>query len=496
MGHPEKIAIVGAGIGGLAAAAVLSRRAEVTVFEAGPGPGGKIRQQDADGYAIDCGPTVFTMRWVFDSIFAAAGSSVEAQLALSPLETLARHYWPDGSVLDLYADIGASADAIAAFASPADADNYRAFCHEARRVYETLEASFLTRPKPDMLSLATAASPAALLSLKPFTTLWRHLEQRFGDQRLAQLFGRYATYCGCSPFEAPATLMLIAHVEQAGVWTLDGGMGALARALERVARKNGAEFRYNTPVERILVSGRRATGVGLADGTSHAAGSIVTNCDMAALASGAFGPDAAVAVSSQHGKSERSQSAMTWTLSARASGQPLSVHTVCFSNDYAAEFDAVFRHGRVPDQPTTYLFAPEAARMGDRDTAPPVFILINAPANGDTAAYGAEELERCFSSMTAQIAACGLVLDPVPGSLTATAPDTFARRFPATGGALFGPAGHSWRSPFLRPGVRSKLAGLYLTGGSVHPGPGVPMAALSGLASARALMADMALTYV
>ncbi len=193
-----------------------------------------MREVQVGTSVIDAGPTVLTMRWVFEQIFEDSGASLSAVLALRPLGVLARHAWSGAGRLDLFADIDQSADAIGRFAGKAEAAGYLAFCVESRRIYETLRDSFLTAQQEGPLGLARKVGLGRaddLLALRPFETLWQALGGHFRDQRLRQLFGRYATYCGSSPFAAPATLMLVAHVEQEGVWIVEGGMQRLAEAL-------------------------------------------------------------------------------------------------------------------------------------------------------------------------------------------------------------------------------------------------------------------------
>ena len=258
------VAVIGAGIGGLVAALLLaSRGLRVTLLEAADGPGGKMRPVRLDGgVEVDAGPTVFTMRWVFDELLDEVGSSTEAALpALAPLQVLARHAWRhDGTQLDLLADRVASAEAISAFSSPAEGRRYLAFCDEAARVYRRLEGPHIRSARPSFLQMVSDLGPAGLATLAglgPFATLARALARRFSDPRLRQLFGRYATYCGASPALAPATLMLVAHVEQAGVWAVQGGMAALARALETLARQRGVQLRYGARVEELVLQGDR-----------------------------------------------------------------------------------------------------------------------------------------------------------------------------------------------------------------------------------------------
>ena len=296
-----RVAVIGAGIGGLAAALDLSARGlEVVVLERAAAPGGKMREVAVGpGARVDAGPTVFTMRWVFEELFDAAGASLSDHLTLHPASVLARHAWTGGGFLDLFADVSRSAEAIGAFAGPAEARGFRAFCDRARRVYRALEGPFIRAPRPTPFSLAATAGPsgvAGLMGASPFSTLWRALGEHFRDPRLRQLFGRYATYCGSSPFLAPATLMLVAHVEQEGVWLVEGGMHRLARAVEALAERRGAIFRYGAEATEVRVENGRAAGVTLSTGEFVVADAVVVNADAAAVATGMFGPKARNAV--------------------------------------------------------------------------------------------------------------------------------------------------------------------------------------------------------
>ncbi|HVK30909.1 MAG TPA: FAD-dependent oxidoreductase, partial [Burkholderiaceae bacterium] len=253
-----RVVVVGAGIGGLVSALLLAQRGlDVTLVDAADAPGGKMRQVQVDGAAIDAGPTVFTMRWVFDELLAEVGSTLESLVTLTPLQVLARHAWRGHEArLDLFADRARSADAIARFASPDEARRYLAFCDEAQRVYQRLEGPHIRSQRPGLWRMVAGLGPAGLgtlAGLGPFATLWRRLGHHFRDPRLRQLFARYATYCGASPWSAPATLMLVAHVEQEGVWSIGGGMHALARALAELAQRRGARLRFGQRCERIVV---------------------------------------------------------------------------------------------------------------------------------------------------------------------------------------------------------------------------------------------------
>jgi 1-hydroxycarotenoid 3,4-desaturase len=494
----ERVIVIGAGIGGLAAAVALAARGvEVEVHESAATPGGKLREIFVDGVGIDSGPTVLTMRWVFEELFEQAGSSLAAHLHLRPAGLLARHAWGPDQCLDLHAEPARSAEAIGDFAGAAEAQRFRAFTAAAAAVYRTLEQPYLRGSRPTPWSLASRVGLhrcGALFGLRPFTTLWRALGRHFQDPRLRQLFGRYATYCGSSPFAAPATLMLVAHVEQEGVWYVGGGMQRLAEALAGLARRLGATLHCASEVSQVLVERGRARGVQLASGERRAAAAVIANADVSAFAAGCFGADARRAIAPV-GAAQRSLSALTWSMHGRSEGLALLRHNVFFSADYRREFDELFRQRRVPDEPTVYVCAQDRAD-GERErdaSHERLFCLVNAPAGGDSAT-DSKEYAACEERTFRQLERLGLRIECSPERLRRTTPQDFARLFPGSGGALYGRATHGWSASFLRPSSRSRIPGLYLAGGGVHPGPGLPMAALSGRQAATSVLQDLVST--
>ncbi len=494
MGNP-RITIIGAGIAGLVSALELAARGlHVTVIERAATPGGKLREVNLDGRGIDAGPTVFTMRWVFDELFNDLGMDLDAQLRLQTVEVLARHAWSPTERLDLFADIERSVDAIGDFSGAAEAQRFREFTQRAQRIYQTLEDSFIRSPRPTPLTLVRRSGLRKLGDLwqiKPFATLWAALGEHFHDPRLRQLFGRYATYCGSSPFQAPATLMLVAHVEQEGVWLVEGGMHQLAVTLARLAAQYGAQFRYGTHAREITVNRRGVEAVELDSGERIDADAVIVNADAAAVAAGLFGAQARRAVRPIP-REARSLSAVTWNLLAPTQGFPLLRHNVFFSHDYPAEFKAIFAQQRLPEHPTVYVCAQDRADRDDQTVTPPerLLCLVNAPANGDHSEVSPAELAACEQHTFGLMERCGLQVECSPEYSKITTPAQFEQFFPATGGGLYGQSSHGWKASFSRPGAKTRIPGLYLAGGSVHPGPGVPMAALSGRLASSQLLSD------
>ncbi len=504
-GRSGRVAIVGAGVGGLVTAALLAHHGlDVTVLERAPHVGGKMRQVTVGGAAVDGGPTVLTMRWVLEEIFAAVGARLEDHLTLVRAERLARHAFDGGGVLDLFTDVERSADAVAAFAGAAEARGYRRFCEHAARIYRTVERPFLRAERPTLRTALTAARElglGALLAIDGHRTVWKALEEFFHDERLRQLFGRYATYCGSSPFLAPATLNVIAHVERDGVYLVEGGMYRVALALATLVARSGGHLRTDAHVAEITADGGGATGVRLASGERIEADAVVLNGDAEALARGLFGSRVARGAEVPPC---RSLSAITWAMRAETAGFPLVRHNVFFSSDYRAEFRELFERSQVPREPTVYVCAQDRdddGRLADGHDggAERLLVLINAPPFGDRplppGATPQNEVPECEMRGFDLLARRGLRVDRSKEPMVVTTPRDFERLFPGTGGALYGPASHGMTSPLTRGTSRTRVPRLYLAGGSAHPGAGVPMVAQSGRLAAASVIEDLGSTW-
>jgi 1-hydroxycarotenoid 3,4-desaturase len=497
----DRVVVIGAGMGGLAAAIRLAAAGlPVTLIERASAPGGKMRTLPSAAGPVDAGPTVLTMREVFDDLFAAAGTRLEDHLTLLPQPMLARHWWPDGSTLDLFADAKANRAAITAFAGAAEARRFSRFDALAAGLYAAFDAPVMQSARPDLPAIVRAAlaRPGLWPALMPGMTLSRLLRLMLRDARLRQLFGRYATYVGGRPAQVPAVLALIWRAEAGGVWAVEGGMHRLARALETVARGLGVRILYDTQATRIRRQGGRVVAVEIASegagGTSLPASHVVFNGDPAALVAGLLGDAGQQAVPAA-ATLPRSLSAWVWSFAARVSGPPLVHHNVFFTEDPQAEFGPIGQ-GRMPEAPSLYICAEDRVAGGVPDGPERFEIIVNAPAT-DGAASGAapdpQEYDRCRIRTFDRLARFGLHFDPVPQAAALTTPAMLHRLFPASMGAIYGRSPEGMLAAFQRPPARTALAGLYLAGGGAHPGAGVPMAALSGKRAAEAIQTDLTL---
>ena len=502
-----RVAVVGGGISGLVAA--IDARAngfEVTLLDREARPGGKVRSDVLDGHAIDCGPTVLTMRWVFEELFRETGAPLETVLETTRPEVLARHAWGE-TQLDLFHDMHRTSDAIGRLSGKHDAEAYLTFAERTKRIYETVLGPFLRSQKPTMGSMLLGAARlgiSAMHTLDAHRTLFEALRSTFRDPRLVQLFGRYATYTGASPLLAPATLSLIAHVEREGVEVVRGGLAALREALADRARSLGVHFVANAGVTGIVTKRGGVSHVVWPDGELGAEVVLFAG-DASALGAGLLGDDVRGAAP-QARRDQRSLSAVTFSFLARETGHstyPLAHHNVFFPHadgGGAGEHATLFakRDRRMPDDPTVYLCAqdqgPYAFSTTPRPSGVPArfFAILNAPADGDAHPLSEEDVERCKIKMMSRMRASGMTIELT--KVLARTPTDFAKAYPGSGGALYGQVSHGSLSALLRPGARTKITGLYLAGGSVHPGAGVPMAALSGRLCVKAILEDHAST--
>lgn len=485
------ILVLGAGIGGLSAAIRLAAAGHpVQILEQNDAPGGKMSQISADGFRWDTGPSVITMRPVFEELFAAAGRRLEEYLTLLPVDPLTRYFYPDGTRLDATRDLSRLAEQIAAI-DERDVEGFLNFLAYGARLHRITGPVFIYNAPPTLRTLLKVP-PADMLRVDPWLTMDQAICRRVRSPQLRQLLGRFATYVGASPYQAPATLSVIAHVElTGGVWYPRGGIYQIAQAMARLAAELGVEIHYHTPVAQILVQNGAATGVVTAAGEQLPASAVVANVDVATVYDRLLPPDLAPARRRTLCTRETSCSGFALLLGVEGTYPQLAHHNIFFNHDYRAEFTDIFQRGIPPDDPTLYV---AVTSKSDPEHAPPGcenwFVLVNAPPLGphfdwksEAAAYRTRVLDR--------LAHRGLDIRTKIRSEQTLTPADLHTRTGAWRGALYGISSNQPLNALRRPHNRCPdVRRLYFAGGTSHPGGGVPMVTLSGKVAAELLLAD------
>jgi phytoene desaturase len=488
------VIVVGAGLGGLSAAARLAAAgARVTVFEKNGRVGGKVNVRRAGGYSFDTGASLLTMRRVLEDLFESAGRRLEEYLTLESLDPICRYSWPDGATLDASTDLARTEEEIRKIA-PEDVPGFRRFLADAKRKYEVAERTFLAHSLNDLPKLLRPRHARDLAAVTSWRTLDAHVRRYFRSPRLRQLFDRYATYNGSSPYRAPSVFSLIPYVEFGlGAWHVRGGMYELPRALERLARELGVEIRTDAEVEKIIVEGGRAGGVVLRGGREHRADAVVVNADaIEAHRRLLAGEQAAERTRRRLSRAEPSLSGFVILLGVARRCDGLAHHNIFFSADYAAEFRSLFGELRPAADPTVYVCAPSRT---DPTQAPPghenLFVLVNAPATSGRVRW--EDERRAYRDLVVGRLEARVLRglgDAVDHEEVIT-PEDFERDYHAHRGALYGASSNTLTGALLRPPNRSRdIENLYFAGGATHPGGGIPLVLLSGKMAAELALRD------
>lgn len=497
---PQRVGVVGGGLGGLAAAVTLAARGvHVTLFERGPALGGKASRLEVDGYAFDVGPTILTLPSVLRRIFDEAGERLEDHLDLVPLELQWRAFYDGGRTLDLVRDPEVMARNVAAFAGADVARGYSEFLERARGLHALSRAYAFWRPLGGLVDLLRspprgwAALPGDLVTAGLHRTAAGLIRAHVADPRVAQLLDHYCQYVGSAPDESPAVLCGIAHMQSTeGVHYPRGGAAEIPRALARVATRLGVEVRLETGVRRVLLDAGRAIGVETEAGEVVPLRAVVSNADAGLTHARLVGGEAARAFAAT--RRELACSGVVLYLGLSRSYPHLAHHNFVFSSDPHAELEQVYRRGEPAADPTCYVCAPARTEAG---VAPPggeaLYVLVHVPYRRDGQDWTRLLPGYRRTILDALARRAGLTdLEERIVVERAMTPDDIERRFAAPRGAIYGFASHGRLAGAFKPANRSALVpGLYLGGGSAHPGPGVPMALMSGWIAADCAARDL-----
>lgn len=488
---PKPIVIIGAGIGGLSAGIRLAAAGQsVIIYEKNPAVGGKMSEYTAAGFRWDTGPSVITMRHVFEELFTAAGRNLDDYLTLLPVEPLTRYFYRDGTVLDISRDLSTTLNQIEAL-EPRDVEGYLHYLAYAARIHRITGPVFIYDEPPTPASFLKVPFPD-WFKVDSFRKMHGAIKSFVKSPHLRQLLGRFATYVGASPYLAPATLNVIAHVElSGGVWYPQGGIYTIAQAMRTLATELGVQIHTNCQVEQIRVA-ERATGL-VVDGQYVEAQAIISNVDVATTYAKLLPPSAVQRKKLQQLQTaEPSCSGFVMLLGIKGQHPQLAHHNIFFTDDYPAEFEAIFRQGVMPTDPTIYI---TATSKSDSAHAPDGhenwFILVNAPPVGPQWDW-AQQAIPYRNHILDKLASWGYdVRNQIVHEKIFTPLDLEAMSG-AYRGALYGPSSNAMMAAFKRPHNRAAdIPGLYFVGGTTHPGGGVPMVTLSGKVAAQMILDDL-----
>jgi len=479
----KKVVIIGAGFGGLSAAVRLAHAGfQVEVYDRQAHVGGKAGSLRMEGYRFDTGPSLITLREVFSQVFEETGRRMEDYLEFVPLETICTYYFDDGTKLSARGNPAAFAEEVARNTedSAAGVENYLAY---SRGIYDKTSELFLWN---------SLHRPSTYLKPEVWRGIFRKgkLDARrtmdeanrdfFTDPRMVQLFNRYATYNGSDPYQVPATLNIIPHVEYGmGAYASARGINDLPEALKKVAEELGVVFHLKSEVERLVVEGRCVRGIAGSFGVVKA-DIVISNVD-ARRTYETLLEDPEAPYAKRYAALEPSSSGMVFFWGMKSTYPELTVNNIFFSGDYPAEFRALFSELRCPEDPTVYVnisskVSPDDAPRGGENW----FVLINAPRNaGQDWKAEVVRVRRAVISRLSAVLGKDVETDiSVEKVLT---PDQIEKETGSYYGSLYGISSNTKTAAFLRhPASTGRYRGLYFCGGSVHPGGGMPLALLSG----------------
>ena len=463
--------IIGSGIGGLAAAIRLARQGIVTtVYESSEKAGGKISERIFGGFRFDGGPSLLTLPEMTLELL-----DDDLRFPLRKLDVITKYFYEDGTSLNAYSDVQQLATEISENLQ-VPKNKTTAYLEKAAKVYELTADLFIFgsfhRIK-NLINLKALKTVLNVRKLQAFTSLHKFNEQELGDKKLVQMFDRYATYNGSDPYQTPATLSVISHLEHnVGAFIPEDGMFKITESLYRQAVRLGVEFHFGEPVRKVEIADGKASGVWLDSGFVPAE-IVVSDVDIHWFYSTLLPDSKRLA---KLNREERSSSALIFYWGMRGLSPELDIHNIFFSASYEAEFNSLFRKKEVFYDPTVYIYISSKYNKTDAPEAcENWFVMINAPADvgqnwDELIDFSRERILKKLERMT------GRKLSDLIVSEEILSPPDICKQTGSVNGSLYGTSSNSRYASFNRhANFRSDIAGLYFVGGSVHPGGGIPL---------------------
>ena len=500
--NSDRIVIIGGGLGGLAAACTLGARGHnVSLFESNHWLGGKAAVWQKEGFRFDMGPTILTMPSVLSRIFGEANRVLSHQVTLVRLDPQWRSFFDDGSTLDLYQNIGRMAEEIDNFTdNRRDAIGYRRFLALSAKQEAISRRWFFYKSiggLRDMFHRSTLVSPSSLadvLATGMGATVAGTLRRHVRDSRVTQMLDHFTQYVGSAPDMSPAVLCGIAHMQIGeGVWYPMGGTSAIPLALANLAKDLGVDIHVGCGIREILLKDPRVTGVITDEGETIACTAVISNRDSVRTHRDLLGPDQQQRFEVRR-RYEPACSGVVFYLGLRERYDHLLHHNFVFSRDPHEEFDAIYRRGEPAPDPTCYVCAPA---LTDREVAPPggeaLYVLVHTPYLRPR--HNWKEMLPFYRRRIFEKLRTTAGLDDLEKRIVVEhvlTPEDIHNRYQVLNGAIYGLASHGRFFGAFKPANRSPdVEGLYLAGGSAHPGPGMPMALMSGWIAADCVDQDV-----
>ncbi len=492
---PMKAVVIGSGVAGMASSIRLALKGwEVHVFEASSYPGGKLHEFWMDGYRFDAGPSVSTMTWLVDELYELAGKNPRDHFNYKRKELICRYFYPDGTHITGYADRDKFCNEVEE-KTGVSGDVIRKYLDHSKKNHELAGKIFL---QESIHQAGTFMTRDALKAIARFpqlditNTLNKVNTKRLKHPKLVQLFNRYATFNGSSPYVAPGILNTIAHLEyNLGTYFIEGGFYGMTKALYELAIECGVTFHFDEKVERIRVERKKATGIETSKG-NYDADIVVSNMDVVPtyrkLLAGEKAPEKVL-------RQERSTSMMVFYWGVKDVFPELDLHNAFFSADYKHEFDCLFNTKTITDDPTIYINNTVKDQPSD---APPGcenwFVMINVPAN-----YGQDWdalIDRTRENVLRKLSnILGRDIKPLIACERILEPRVVEAQTSSYMGSIYGASSNNMFAAFLRhANFSNKIKGLYFAGGSVHPGGGTPLCLLSAKIATERIGKDFATT--
>ncbi len=497
----KTVAVIGSGLGGLTAACTLAARGhQVTVFEKNDWIGGKAAVLEGDGYRFDMGPTILTVPQVLFRVFQEAGRKVEDYMELVRLDPQWRCFFDDGSVLDLHEDVDRMVEEIDKFTGRTDSgEGYRDFIAFSERLHTISNRFFFWKSVEDLKDTIdvkqnmTLSTLSDVMALKMGTSVASTIRKKVPDKRVAQLLDHFVQYVGSSPYQSPAVLCSIAHMQTGlGVWYPIGGTRAVPVALEKLARELGVSFRTGCDIAGITQAGGSVTGIEIDGGEKIGFDAVVSNMDAIRTYNELVGGEAARHYPRE--KFEPACSGVVLYLGLNKRYDHLQHHCFVFSRDPKEEFDAIYGRGEPAPDPTCYLAAtsytePAVAPEGGEA----LYVLVHTPYMRDHHDWNKmlPAYRQVILDKLKRTAGMADIEDRITFEAHLT-PQDIHDRYKVLNGAIYGLTSHGKFLGAFKPGNRSRhVKGLYLSGGAAHPGPGMPMVMMSGWIAADAFDQDL-----